>query len=453
MTVIQTPGLSCVLRILGAALLLIVSMIGFAPASYAKPAEEISLTIGETHLLPSQSLKRVAVGNGKIVAARRIERDQVMLIGQQQGSTSLHLWFRDGTQQRISVKVSPGENEALLQDVRRWLGPKSSVEVKSIGGRVVIEGRARTVQEAQKIRELAQRSPNIVNLVQQAGVEQMIAMEVRFLEVKKSALENIGLNWQKSAAGPIFGIVGDSHTNRYFRPSASGGLTDSGAPVFSGNLPGADSAAAPFGRVTPFAMYFGLQSTLASVLNLMEQKGDAIVLAEPILSCRSGGSAKFLAGGEVPLPTTSSVGTTSVQFKPYGIKFEINPTLTESGSIAARVMTELSTVDPAIKVGDLPAFLSRQTETEVNLREGETLVISGLISEDRSKTVEKLAGLADIPVLGKLFQSKDFRERRSEMIVFVTPRFISPESALNKTLTERAQRNETDVRQAIDGGQ
>ena len=453
MTVIQTTSVGCVLRILSATLLLIVSLIGFAPSSYANLAEEISLTIGETHLLPSHSLKRVAVGNGKVVAARRIERDQVMLIGQQQGSTSLHLWFRDGTQQRISVKVSPGENEALLQDVRRWLGPKSSVEVKSIGGRVVIEGRARTVQEAQKIRELAQRSPNIVNLVQQAGVEQMIAMEVRFLEVKKSALENIGLNWQKSAAGPIFGIVGDSHTNRYFRPSASGGLTDSGAPIFSGNLPGADSAAAPFGRVTPFAMYFGLQSTLASVLNLMEQKGDAIVLAEPILSCRSGGSAKFLAGGEVPLPTTSSVGTTSVQFKPYGIKFEINPTLTESGSIAARVMTELSTVDPAIKVGDLPAFLSRQTETEVNLREGETLVISGLISEDRSKTVEKLAGLADIPVLGKLFQSKDFRERRSEMIVFVTPRFISPESTLNKTLTDRAEKNESDVRQAIDGDQ
>lgn len=448
------PGALCralALRLLGAALVIFLALVLTASASFGKSVEEISLTVGETHLLPPQILKRVAVGNGKIVAARRIERDQVMLIGQQQGSTTLHLWFRDGTQQRINVKVEPGENESLLQDVRRWLGPKSSVEVRSVGGRVVIEGRARTVQEAQKIRELAQRSPNIVNLVQQAGVEQMIAMEVRFLEVKKSALENIGLNWQKSAAGPIFGIVGDSHTNRHFRPSASGGISDSGAPIFSGNLPGTDGAASSLNRVAPFAMYFGLQSTLASVLNLMEQKGDAIVLAEPILSCRSGGSAKFLAGGEVPLPTTSSIGTTSVQFKPYGIKFEINPTLTESGSIAARVMTELSTVDPAIKVGDLPAFLSRQTETEVNLREGETLVISGLISEDRSKTVEKLAGLADIPVLGRLFQSKDFRERRSEMIVFVTPRFIAPDGALNQELTSRSKQRESDVRKAIDG--
>lgn len=307
------------------------------------------------------------------------------------------------------------------------------------------------MQEAQKIRELAQRSPLIVNLVQQAGVEQMIAMEVRFLEVKKSALENIGVNWQKSMAGPLFGIVGDMKTNRHFRPASSGTLNGNGTPDLTSNLPGTSDAASA-ARVSPFAMYFGLQSTLASVINLMEQKGDALVLAEPILACRSGGAAKFLAGGEIPLPTTSSIGSTSVQFKPYGIKFEINPTLTESGSIAARVMTELSTIDPAIKVGDLPAFLSRQTETEVNLREGETLVISGLISEDKSNTLDQLAGLGSIPILGKLFQSKDFRERRSEMIVFVTPRFITPDSALNQQLTQRAMQSADQVGRAISGG-
>jgi pilus assembly protein CpaC len=196
-------------------------------------------------------------------------------------------------------------------------------------------------------------------------------------------------------------------------------------------------------------MYFGLQSTLASAINLMEQKGDAIVLAEPILSCRSGGAARFLAGGEIPLPTTSPLGASSVQFKPYGIKFEISPTLTESGSISARVMTELSTLDPAIKVGDLPAFLSRQTETEVNLNEGETLVISGLISEDKSKTLDKMPGLGNIPVLGKLFSSRDFRERRSEMVVFVTPRFISPTSELNRSLTDRATHSLDQTKQRL----
>lgn len=408
---------------------------------------DLTLSTGETHLLAEVGLKRLSVGNAKIISAKRIDNNQVLLLAMQPGQTTLHLWFHDGTQKRIKAAVIHGDSEELAKDVKRWLGRKSSIEVKSVGGKVVIEGRAKSVQEARKISELAQRSPMIVNLVQQAGVEQMIAMEVRFLEVKRSALENIGVNWQKATAGPVFGVVGDIASNRHFRPASSGTLDSSGSPGLVGNLPGTTTDPT-LGKIAPFAMYFGLQATLASVINLMEQKGDAVILAEPILACRSGGSAKFLAGGEIPLPSTSGMGATSVEFKPYGIKFEISPVLTESGSISARVMTELSTIDPAIKVGDLPAFLSRQTETEVNLREGETLVISGLISEDRSKTVDKLTGLGDIPVLGQLFKSKDFRERRSEMIVFVTPRFISPSSDLNQRMLTRSQSRleETDRR-------
>jgi len=400
----------------------------------AKPlGAEIALLMGETFVVAERGLKRIALGNGKILSAKRLERDQVLLMALQPGSTSLHLWYHDGSERRVMVQVHSGDQEQLLKDVRLWLGKSTHIETRIIGGKVVLEGRARNVQEAQKVKELAQRSPLIMNLVQQAGIEQMIAMEVRFLEVKKSALENIGVNWQKSTAGPLFGVVGDMRTNSRFRPASSGTLDASGIPNLTSNLPG--TTAEPLvNKVSPFAMYFGLQSTLTSVVNLMEQKGDAIVLAEPILSCRSGGSARFLAGGEIPLPTT---------------RFEINPTLTESGSISARVMTELSTLDPAIKVGDLPAFLSRQTETEVNLQEGETLVISGLISEDKSKTLDKMPGLGSIPILGKLFSSRDFRERRSEMVVFVTPRFISPNSDLNRTLTDRAAQSLEQASQRI----
>jgi pilus assembly protein CpaC len=423
-----------------------------ARESRAEVNADLRISIGETHVLSEPDLKRLVVGNGKIVSAKSLESRQVLLLGRQQGSTTLHLWFHDGSQRKLTVRVDASGHDELLRDVRSWLGRDSSISARVVGHQVVIEGMARTVAEAQRIRELAQRSPSIVNLVQQSGVEQMIAMEVRFLEVKKSALENIGINWQKSASGPVFGVVGDFKTNRVYRPSSTGTLDSSGAPGLIPNMPGGGTDPGPLRRVAPFAMYFGLQSTLTSVIQLMEQSGDAIVLAEPILSCRSGGAARFLAGGEIPLPSTSALGGTSVQFKPYGIKFEINPTLTESGRISARVMTELSTVDQAIKVGDLPAFLSRQTETEVNLDEGETLVISGLISEDRSKTIDQLAGLANIPVLGRLFQSKDFRERRSEMIVFVTPRFIKPGGGLNQQLTDRANQRLEDVQRSINQG-
>lgn len=416
-----------------------------------RDSADFLLIVGETATLPEREIRRIAIGNGKVVSVRRLENDQLLILGLQPGSTSMHLWFKDGTELRRRIRVLHGDQDELVSDIKKWLGKSSSIEVKSVGGKVVIEGRARSVQEAIRIKELSEKSPHVVNLVRQSGVEQMIAMEVRFLEVKKSALENIGINWQKSTAGPVFGVVGDFKTNRHYRPASSGTLDASGVPGLTSNLPGTTSDPQLVSRISPFAMYFGLQATLTSVINLMEQQGDAIVLAEPILSCRSGGSAKFLAGGEIPLPTTNSLGTTSVQFKPYGIKFEINPLVTESGAISARVMTELSTVDPAIKVGDLPAFLSRQTETEVNLREGETLVISGLISEDKSKTIDKLAGLADIPILGRLFQSKDFRERRSEMVVFVTPRFITADSALNQGLLNKAADRIEQIERSISG--
>jgi pilus assembly protein CpaC len=443
-------------RFLRLSFVFLISSLLFISVALAEPDSKITepelvMMAGETHVLTEKSLKRLAVGNGKVLSAKRLEKGQILLLGLQPGTTTAHLWFRDGSEKKMLVRVNPGDNEDLLRDVRRWLGKKSAIEVKSVGGKVVIEGRAKNAQESQKIRELAERSPLIVNLVQHAGTEQMIAMEVRFLEVKKSALENIGINWQKSTAGPVFGVVGDFKSNSHYRPASSGTIDSSGAPGLISNLPGTVTDPSFAGKVAPFAMYFGLQATLASVINLMEQKGDAIVLAEPILACRSGGSAKFLAGGEVPLPITSSIGSTSVQFKPYGIKFEINPVLTESGSISARVMTELSTIDPVIKVGDIPAFLSRQTETEVNLQEGETLVISGLITQDKSKTVDKLAGLGDVPILGRLFQSKDFRESRSEMIVFVTPRFISSGNDLNRNMTERAAQRLEDAERVISG--
>jgi pilus assembly protein CpaC len=422
-----------------------------ASASSGPDLSDLNIAVGETHLLSGLELKRIAVGNGKVISAKQLDQNQIILLGMRSGQTSIQFWFRDGTEKRMRVRVLHTDSEELAKEVRRWLGKKTTVEVKAVGGKVLIEGTAQNEKEAKKIHELSQRSPLIVNLVQQSGVEQMIAMEVRFLEVKKNAMENIGINWQKSTAGPVLGVVGDFKSNRHFRPASSGSVDSTGALDLISNLPGTTAEASSVGRIAPFAMYFGLQATLASAINLMEQQGDAIVLAEPILTCRSGGAAKFLAGGEIPLPTSSAIGSSSVQFKPYGIKFEINPVLTESGTIAARIMTELSTVDPAIKVGDFPAFLSRQTETDVNLREGETLVISGLISEDRSKTIDKLAGLADIPVLGKLFQSKDFRERRSEMVVFVTPRFISPGSELNERITNRANERLDEVQRRING--
>ena len=391
----------------------------------------VTLPLAEAEIFRLPGLRRIVVGDGSMLSARPLEDGSVLLIGKKPGQTSILVWADGYEGVRRPVVIRSAEAQRLAQEVRAALGQSArTVDVNPVGDQLVLSGKAASPEQAERLKSLAERNAKLVNLTHAQGTEQMIAMEVRFLEVKKNALENLGVQWQTRMAGPMVGLVGDFKTNAQFR-STSDGLLNQGAPNISANFPGTEAAAwSP--KVSPFALYFGLQSTLTSVIQFMEQQGDAVVLAEPILSTRSGGTAKFLAGGEIPLPVTSSLGASSVQFKPYGIRFEIQPRVLENGVISATVTTELSTVDPAIRVGELPGFLSRMTETQVNLREGQTLVMSGLISEETSRVTDKVSGLGDIPILGALFRSKDFRDKRSEMVVMVTPRFISPDDAFHR---------------------
>ena len=412
-------------------------------------AEHVQVLVGETLFLALPGARRVVVGDGQVIGVKPMKGGGVLLAGKKEGQTSLLVWSDASQPRRVVVSVSSSEAVRLEADVKRALGGDQGLSVHSVGGQLLVTGVPSTPEQGEKIRSLSERHPKLVNLTKSDGTEKMIAMEVRFLEIKKNAMENLGVQWQKSMAGPMVGIVGDFKTNPRFRPTSDGSLVN-GSPNISPNFPGLDSAQVGE-RVAPFATYMGLQATLLSVIQFMEQEGDAVVLAEPMLSTRSGGTAKFLAGGEIPLPVTSSLGQGSVQFKPYGIRFEIQPRVTEKGVISANVLTELSTVDPALKVGDLPGFLSRMTETQVNLREGETLVLSGLLSEEGSKSLEKVSGLGDIPILGALFRSKDFRQRRSEMVVMVTPRLISPEDAFHRRIIERSSENRRQVEKRIFG--
>ncbi len=403
----------------------------------ASVPNRLDLLVGSPVVLESGKVRRLVVSNPALLSAKTMPDGSFVLVGRQAGETDVLAWTNGKGPQTIRISILSSDAEILQREITRAIGEDPSLRYESVGDKLVVTGSISQPEQAERLKVLVEKNPKIVSLVDASGQEKMIAMEVRFLEIKKNAMENIGVNWQKSMSGPMFGIVGDIATNQHFRSTSDGALTN-GSPNISPNFPGLSSAlAGP--KVSPFAVYFGLQSTLGSVINLMEQSGDAVVLAEPILSCKSGGTAKFLAGGEIPLPVVNGVGSSSVQFKPYGIRFEVRPKVHRGGVISATISTELSTVDPSIKVGDLPAFLSRMTETQVNLREGQTLVMSGLISEEGSKSLDKMAGLSDIPLLGALFRSKDFREKRSEMVVLLTPRFIDASSELNRRMVEGAE--------------
>lgn len=238
-------------------------------------------------------------------------------------------------------------------------------------------------------------------------METMVRMRVRMIEFRKSALGKLGIDWSDSAAGPGGAVAGDLAGNAYFRPDGE---------AWSAGLPH---------TVKPFQTYFGIASHITSRINFMASTGDATTLAEPVLSTMNGGSASFLAGGEVPYPSVGANGQTTVQFKEYGIKLFVSPNIDAEGNIRTIIETEISQLDPALSVQGAPGLLTRKAQTQVNVRSGETIVISGLLSSQNSKDIDKIPGLGNLPVIGRFFRSENARKSVNELVVFVTPELVN----------------------------
>jgi pilus assembly protein CpaC len=249
-------------------------------------------------------------------------------------------------------------------------------------------------------------------------METMVRMRVRMIEFRKSALGKLGIDWSDGTAGPGFAIAGDAIGNNYFRPAAEG---------LAGTLPN---------TVRPFQSYFGIASNITSRINFLASTGDATTLAEPVLSTTSGGSASFLAGGEIPYPSINENGQSTVQFKEYGIKLNVSPVIDPFGNVRTSVETEISQLDPAVSVQGAPGLLTRKAQTQVNVRSGETIVISGLLSSDSSKDIDKLPGIGNLPIIGHFFRARNARNSVSELVIFVTPEIVLPQGPL---LNQRQQ--------------
>lgn len=249
-------------------------------------------------------------------------------------------------------------------------------------------------------------------------METMVRMRVRMIEFRKSALGKLGIDWSDGTAGPGFSVAGDVIGNNIFRPAAEG---------FEAALPN---------TVRPFQTYFGIASNITSRINFLASTGDATTLAEPVLSTTSGGVASFLAGGEVPYPSIGANGQSSIQFKEYGIKLKVSPIIDPMGNVRTSVETEISQLDPAVSVQGAPGLLTRKAQTQVNVQSGETIVISGLLSADSSKDIDKLPGIGNLPVIGHFFRAQNARNTVNELVIFVTPEIVQPSARL---ITDRQQ--------------
>lgn len=372
-------------------------------------------------------LKRVAVGNGDLVEVKTLGRSELVIIANTPGDTSLHLWMQDGSQRDVALHVIAGNTDQTVPVVRELLAGVAGIQVQAVGGNIVITGGELDAAGAQRIAAVQKLYPQIVNFTSAdpVGMRPTVLMDVQVMEFDRNALEELGIRWDSTIAGPGGGLIKDFTTNDYYR------LVPDGSPFTDLALPlkGLGTQA-----------FMGIATSIASRINLLVNKGKAFALASPQLSARSGGTAEFLAGGEVPIPVSSLFGQTQVTFKEYGIRLQIEPVVNDANEISATMMTEVSRIDPSVTVGGIPGFLTRRAKTEINVRSGETIVISGLTDLNAAKSADKFPLLGDIPVLGRLFRSDNFRANRSDLVIFVTPRVVTPQSPENQAVLDRGQR-------------
>ena len=410
------------------AVILSLGLLSHAALAYelSAPAPNATLTvpIGQSLLLEYVGLTRVSVGNADLVEIEVFEdRDEVLLIGLQPGTTDLRLWDGGDRPERFLLQVH-GENGAVTIDadsLKTLLADPAGIDVIQADGEVILRGTARSRQDYERITAMSARYANVTAYVDAPVFDRAptVALQARMLEVRTSALKDLGVQWDQFIDGPVFGYLEDFKSNPLYR------------------LTTAPDGTQIAGRVAGSRNFGGLSTSVSSTINLLIENGDARLLAEPTLSCISGGTADFIAGGEVPIPVRDENGVPSVEFKEFGIILRFSPLVDDDRYIRTDVQVEVSAVDESISVLDVPGFLTRKSNTLMNLAEGQTMVIAGLVSREDAKNVRKLPLLGQTPILGELFKSREFRKQKSELVILVTPRIIDERSPFNQDYKDR----------------
>ena len=391
-------------------------------ATAQQKPEEITLVIGQIKSIPlSSKVVRVAIGNGKVISPTILETEMVLL-GEVPGNTSMRVWTADGKQSNYEISVMGVD----LKRISDMLKSFPSVSLERVGDLVLLTGTASKV-DLSRIADIVKLFPSTHNAVREEGVtmRRMVYFKVQIVELKKSLGESIGVKWQNSITGPVAGLSANIQSNPNFRAPVAlpAPFTDTKIPLEG------------FG----WRPFIGLTTSITSMINLAVDSGDAFILASPELSARSGGKAEFLAGGQIPiLAAGTATSPPTVTFKDYGIRLSIEPVADEKNNVVAVLKTEVSNVDLSNSVAGNPGFLTRKTDSEFNVQSGQTIVLSGLVNKELAADVSKLAGLGDLPVLGPLFRSKNYRSGRTDLVIFVTPTVIDPSSSINQGQLQKA---------------
>lgn len=392
--------------------------------------QRITLTAGRSTVLSTDfAITRIAVTNPAVADAVVVQPQEVLIDGKAPGTISLIVW---GTTERrqYDLVVEPGVS--TLEQRIQALFPGEDIRVNANEEAIILSGRVSSNTISLRAAEIAGATASkakIVNLLQLPGgsESQQVLLQVRFAEVSRQALTELGVSFFTSPTG-IGNTLGRVTTQQFAVPgfdnlSASKANSDPGSAVTSasGNLTFSD-----FLNLFLFSERFDI----GAMVRALNQKGLFQSLAEPNLIAYNGQEASFLAGGEIPVPVVQGISNAvTVQFKEYGIRLNFTPTIA-GDTIRLKVKPEVSTLDfpngIVLSGFRIPALSTRRAETDVELRDGQSFAIAGLLNNMSQDDAQEIPGLARLPIIGHLFQSKSNRVQRNELMVLITPRLVRP---------------------------
>jgi pilus assembly protein CpaC len=381
-------------------------------------AVDLVVTVGKSLILDTPvDLRRVSVANGDLAEALAVNPREVLINGKAPGETSVILWQQDGT--RVIYDLTIHQTTSRIEAVRREMalglaGQEVSFDFEN--ETVFLRGTVEDLSSAERAVAMVSTLGKVVNLlrVETPAAEAQILLRVRFADVDRSATASFGVNLLSTGAGNTIGQV----TTGQFGPA----------------VPQVQNNAVQFTLSDALNIFlFRKDLNLGALIQALEAKSLLQLLAEPNVLAINGKSASFVAGGEFPFPVVQGgavAGAVTIQFREYGVRISFLPVITPRGSVRLKVAPEVSSLDYSNALQfqgfTIPALATRKVQTEVELESGQSFVIAGLLDNNFTENLNKIPGIGDIPLLGKLFQSRQRTRNNSELMVLITPELVRP---------------------------
>jgi len=428
-----------------------------------RPSQEIVLSIGKGELVTVPgSMADVFVANEEVADVQVKSQRQLYVFGKAGGETTIYASNERGDV-IFSANIRVGSNIGSVDQMLAMAMPDAKVSVSTMGANtVLLTGTVGAPEDAAEAERLVQaflgKEANVISRLRTATPLQ-VNLQVKIAEVNRSLLRNIGGNMQTfdGSSGFRFGVG----TGRNIVPEDGGPA----GPLGVGNSVGQTAFVLPDGTEIPgygldsagktsiagLGKLFGMD--VLGALDLSERLGLVTTITEPNLTALSGETATFLAGGEFPIPLAQGLGQVTVQFRQFGVSLAYTPTVLSNGRISMRVRPEVSelSTNGAITLNgfQVPSITTRRTETTVELGSGQSFMIAGLMSANAQNLLDKAPGVGDVPILGNLFRSREFRKGETELVIIVTPYLVKPVDAKDIKLPTDGYRSANEFQQLL----